>query len=445
VMAFYSDKGPVYLMNDELSLRHDMLPERYIQLEKAFLSECVSCGVCVDVCPCIPFSSIRDMGSKEISKEIKAALADGNLSDAVVERAFACSRCGICIDICPKGIDVYELQQALRCQILNQGRRKLTLNQIHTGARVYDDYDVDNVLSSIQIRPDEKRWVDDLSPDIPRKGTVLFLGCSTRRYVDKINTTIDILESLGLDFITLAGGVFCCGARSQAVGKLREADREGERLIAALAGYGAEEVLVFCPACLHMLKEELPNVTPLPFTVKHVFEIILENLGKLHFRHAVNKTVTFHDPCKLGRMCHDYESARAVLRAIPGVNVVEMSDSREKSNCCGGTAWRYNPDYARRLGKKAMDCAAETGADIMATACMLCYMRFYDMAAEYPFDIRDVLSIIGESLGIEYENKLIKYRGYHDPERVIAEAREYIQASEYSAEEMSCLLRHLLP
>ena len=428
-----------------VSSKKDILPLRFVQLEEKAISECISCGICVDVCPCIPMSKLQDMNSEKISREVLEYLKGGCLSEIVIERAFACCRCGGCIDICPVGINVYNLQQALRSEIVAAGERQLTLNQLRIGYRIWDEYDFDDILASIQIKPSEKRWVDGIPQNLRRKNTILFLGCPTRRYVDKVNTTLDILDMLGLDFLAIGGGAVCCGARAQIAGRLKEADIQGLQLISTLARYEPNEVLVICPTCLYMMKKEIPNFVDVPFKTKHVLEVIADNLGTLHFSHPVNKRVTFHDPCKLGRMCGDTASARKILQSIPGIKLVEMPQGEENINCCGGTAWRYNPQYAKVLRKKAMDYAKIIKAEVLATACMFCYHRFCEAAVDYNYDVLDVMEIVGEGLGIKHENKLTRYRNYHDPERVIEEAREYIDASPYSIEEMRQVLAYLMP
>ena len=144
-------------------------------------------------------------------------------------------------------------------------------------------------------------------------------------------------------------------------------------------------------------------------------------------------------------MYGEYEAPRKILKSIPGVELVEMSNSRENSNCCGGTAWRYNPEYAKLLRKIAMDCAKESEIDILATACLICYNRFCDGVQGYPYKVIDLVEMVGEALGIEYENRLKKYISYHDPERVISETKDYIDASPYSFEQVRQILPHLLP
>jgi Fe-S oxidoreductase len=421
------------------------LPKRFTDIEKEVISECASCGICVDVCPCIPISKLRNVESIEICQKVKEFLNGGPLTDIVIERAFTCSRCGICIDICPVGIDTYNLQQALRSRILASGNRHLTLNQKNIGGRTWDDFDYDDILASIQIRPDERRWIDNIPDHVKQEDTLLFLGCYTRRYVDKINVTLDVLKRLNINFIAIGGGGICCGARAQAVGKLHEADKQGFKLISTLARYKPKEVLVICPACTYMMKKEIPKIINMPFKVRHVYEVMVERLSQLHFTQAVNKTVAYHDPCKLSRMCGDYKSARGLLNAIPGVKLVEVLHDKEKSNCCGGTSWRFNPNYARILRKAIMDKVKNAKVDVLATACLVCYISFCEVIGQYPYEIYDVIEVVGEGLGIKYENKLLKYRRYHNPNRVLEETKDYINASPYSIIEMRELLPILIP
>ena len=82
---------------------------------------------------------------------------------------------------------------------------------------------------------------------------------------------------------------------------------------------------------------------------------------------------------------------------------------------------------------------------ILATACIFCHFRFGQAISEYPYELFDVIEIVGKALGIEYEDKLAKYRNYHNPERVVRETMEYIEASPYSVEEVSEVLQRFLP
>ena len=144
----------------------DILPKRHLEMEAKVIAECLSCGICIDACPCVPMGMLGDLPPKEIAERVKDFLDTGTLSSTVINRAFDCSRCGICLDICPKGVDVYDLQQVLRCHIVSKGERELTLHQIRVHERLWDDFDFDDILASIQIKPSERRWVDGIPQNI---------------------------------------------------------------------------------------------------------------------------------------------------------------------------------------------------------------------------------------------------------------------------------------
>jgi Fe-S oxidoreductase len=93
-------------------------------------------------------------------------------------------------------------------------------------------------------------------------------------------------------------------------------------------------------------------------------------------------TVTYHDPCYLGRHNGIYEAPRQVLVRIPGLVMVEMASSRQDSLCCGGggaNGWRTDP-ASRRFGRRRIEEALGAGAQIMATACPYCVRMLADAA-----------------------------------------------------------------
>ena len=88
-----------------------------------------------------------------------------------------------------------------------------------------------------------------------------------------------------------------------------------------------------------------------------------------------------------------------------------------------------------------MRCAAETGADVLATACLFCHENFSKVSSEYPYEILDVLELLGEGMGMRHENKLKKYATYNNPEQVIDEAGAYIDVSSHERADLLQFLR----
>ena len=123
--------------------------------------------------------------------------------------------------------------------------------------------------------------------------------------------------------------------------------------------------------------------------------------------------VTYHDPCYLGRHSGVYDTPRAVLTSIPGVEVVEMERSRERSMCCGGGGgglWMEKMK-GERLSDLRIEEAMATGAQVLATACPYCITMFEDSARTLNVDeqikIKDVTELMLESLDINIDEPVV--------------------------------------
>jgi Fe-S oxidoreductase len=431
-------------MDECISIRQDVLPLRYQKVEEKYISDCINCGICISSCPIIPISNLRSAGEEDICESIREDLEKNCVSNVVIDKVFACSRCGICVDLCPFDINIFDLQQALRCQIMAENAIELPSSHVKAKleihGRVWNSADIDTAIVSLQTKPGERQWVEEIPQTPEQSDMVLFLGCHCRRYVDKIKLLIHILEAVGLKFVTVGGGKTCCGTPLQCIGKLIEADNQGKTLVSELSRYSPKIVALLCPTCFYRLHSEIPKYCEVPFEVIHVNKLIAERIHNISFSNEVNRKVTFHDPCRL-KVCGDYEPARTILKNIPGISLVEMNDHTEQHHCCGGTAWAYHRGYANELREKVLKCAEETEADVLATACLFCYENFREVSDQYPFKIDEVLELLGEAMGIKSENRLERYSKSRDPEDIIEETQEYIDVSNINNEDFYQFIR----
>jgi Fe-S oxidoreductase len=114
--------------------------------------------------------------------------------------------------------------------------------------------------------------------------------------------------------------------------------------------------------------------------------------------------VTYHDPCFLGRRSGVYDAPRNVLRSIPGVRLIEMKRSRERSLCCGGGGGRMwvEASAGEKMGEVRAREAAETGADIIVTACPFCFTNIDDgvktAGHEGRVIVKDLVELVAECL-----------------------------------------------
>ena len=112
--------------------------------------------------------------------------------------------------------------------------------------------------------------------------------------------------------------------------------------------------------------------------------------------------ITWHDPCHLGRALGVYEEPREVLKAIPGVELIEMDTNRETAMCCGsgGGLRSYDGEQAKKIAADRMKDAEEIAVDVLATACPFCEHNLKDGASTIESSIRivDILDLIAENL-----------------------------------------------
>jgi Fe-S oxidoreductase len=130
----------------------------------------------------------------------------------------------------------------------------------------------------------------------------------------------------------------------------------------------------------------------------------LEN-GTLHPTRAIKRRVTYHDPCFLGKRSGIYDEPRKILKAIPGLELIEMGRSRQNSFCCGGGAgriWTEEATPENRPSVERVKEALELGVDLIATACPFCVTTLEDavkvLDVEDKIVVRDISELLGEAI-----------------------------------------------
>jgi Fe-S oxidoreductase len=147
--------------------------------------------------------------------------------------------------------------------------------------------------------------------------------------------------------------------------------------IEAIMETGAETVIVSSPQDYHTLsKSYVEHVGNICFEVRHITDFIAERIDGLKFS-PWRKRVTYHDPCWLGRGMGVYDAPRKILRSIPGVELVEMKNSRELSSCCGTSCWSNCTNYSKLMQVNRLEEAFRSGAEAIVTACWECEIHFF--------------------------------------------------------------------
>jgi len=213
-----------------------------------------------------------------------------------------------------------------------------------------------------------------------------------------------IMTAAGVDFGVLGPEESCCGNEVRRMGELGLFEMLAEEHGELLRSIGARQLVTVSPHCFNTFKNEygLDGLEVLHYT-QLLARLIDE--GRLQFAGALNATVTYHDPCFLGKQNHVFDEPRAVLQAIPGLRLVEMDRRRERSLCCeggGGRMWAEGTNLEERLAHQRVHEAAETGAEILAVACPFCLLTLEDavkaQGLEDRLQVRDINELVDQVL-----------------------------------------------
>jgi heterodisulfide reductase subunit D len=162
---------------------------------------------------------------------------------------------------------------------------------------------------------------------------------------------------------------------------------------------GAERVVFACPSCYHTWKEQVHAETEIFHSTQFIKQLIEE--GKISFKEKRVK-VTYHDPCDLGRASGIYDAPRDILKAIPGVELVEMNGSREECKCCGGggNLEMVRPELSAALAQAKIKEIKATGADMVITACQQCIRTILSTARKkkIPIVAMDIIEFVFKNM-----------------------------------------------
>jgi heterodisulfide reductase subunit D len=148
---------------------------------------------------------------------------------------------------------------------------------------------------------------------------------------------------------------------------------------------GAKKIVTACAGCYKMLFQDYPKLTGEKLPVVHVTQLLAEMIEKGLIqlkKDAETLTVTYHDPCHLGRHTEMYDWPRKILANLPGIKLIEMERTREKSRCCGagGGLKTLDRDLVGKIADKRIDDACMTGASVIVTSCPFCEQTLSDAA-----------------------------------------------------------------
>lgn len=359
---------------------------------------CYQCGTCDVVCP---WNRVRAFSIRKLVRQ-----AAFGLPEIELEEMWRCTTCGTCPSQCPRGVKQIEVGVALRRIASAYGVFPGSVRAARAAGGSAST--VGNPMG--EPRETRAAWAANLPVREFEEGMELlwFVGCyySYDPRMKKVAAAAAaILERAGVDFGILGAQESCCGESVRKTGNEEVFRALARQNIKTFIDRGVKKILVASPHCYHTLKNEYPEFM-VRFEVVHLTQLLAELIasGRLPLSKEVARRVAYHDPCYLGRHNGIYEPPRDVLRAVPGLELVELPDARERSLCCGGGGGRIWMDTPKkeRFADLRLAQAVGVGATVLATSCPYCISNFEEARLSLDEgaapEVRDLSEIVRDAM-----------------------------------------------
>jgi len=363
---------------------------------------CLDCGKCTGSCPV----SRVDVTYSPRST-IERVLA-GRPEDLINDRhLWSCLTCGLCTTRCPSDVDYPAFVVAARIEARQA-------NQEGTYAHNAVMQQLMSIMAQ-SVRQKRTGWVTDDLQTETRGEDFYFVGCAP--YFDVIFKDLGVISTdAARDAVRLMNEIGitpvvsdderCCGADLLLNGDEKGFRKLAEINVQVIAASGARRVIFACPECYNAFRSDYPRyVGPLSFETIHLIELLAEHLDDLELGELA-ESVTFHDPCRLGRYQGLYEEPRALIQAA-GSELVEMRKNRAQALCCGSTGWVNCGQCAKGIQMTRLRQAQVTGAERMITACPKCHIHLScalkDGGDEIAVKLEDLTGFLVRAMGATKE------------------------------------------
>lgn len=378
--------------------------------QKLSFDACTLCIRCTDACPANASGtklSPMHLILKLKNLELQSPSAERHLHGDVVdpEELWACTTCRACVQECPVLIQHVEAIYDMRRHLMAEGKvdkkKRDLLTFLSTVGNPYGLASGDRMKWAEGL--DIKTWGED-----PGQEYLYWVGCAgsydTRNQMVS-RALVKIMKAAKVSFGVLGNDERCNCEVARRVGEEGRFQQAAMELIETLSKRGVKKIVTQCPHCYNTFKNEYPRFGG-KFEVVHHTQLIARLLreGKLTLRRGGKETVTFHDPCYLGRCNDEYEAPREIIRALSAKRLVELPRSRTKSFCCGGgggNTW-YTVESKKKCSVIRTEEAQRLAPNIFAAACPYCISMFEDAAkilgTSETMPVRDVAELVAEAL-----------------------------------------------
>ena len=398
-------------MSVEAALLKEMTLENLAEFpEGRQILTCIQCGMCAGTCP---YGDVLDYPPRRIIGMLRAGLVEEVLAD---DSMLTCVTCHACMAKCPRDIKLTEV-------LLPLMKERMFMNLTEVPADLQKALeDLQRYGNTLGVSPRLRgEWTSSsdvpvrILRDDPGPVDILWFLESYASYhprgQDASLAIARIFNALGVDFAILGKEEVSAGEAVRLLGETGLFEVLAEKNMKTFGKYKFNRLITSGAHAYDAFKHMYPAFG-FNHPVNHVTLFLAEQLESLKpiLTRKLNRKVTYHDSCVLGRHNGFYEEPRTLLKAIPGVELVEMTHNRVNSICCGGGGggmWLdtyYKSKGYERLSDRRVREAIEVGADILAVSCPYEVTRFEDSLKLSGYGdkilVKDVVELIDEAMDV---------------------------------------------
>ncbi len=391
-------------------------PIREIPADVAWYAySCSQCGYCIDECDQFYGRGWESQSPRGKWYWLREYMEGREKWDQfMVDTMLVCTTCEMCNLRCSAALPIEPSWMKLRGQLIHEDKRmtfppfEMMKEALVSQGDIWAGY-----------RKNRADWFPgDLRPKHGpehKAKNVYFAGC-TASYVEQDigMASVRLLDAAGVDFTYLGTKESCCATPMLVAGKWDVFAETMRKNIKAVKEAGGDTVISSCPACDMMWRQVYPawaKKLGVEFGIKakHYSELLSEKIQSGEFRFPTGSpqpvTVTWHDSCHIGRASGVYEPPRDLIKAIPNVNLVEMSHNRQEAHCCGSVLTLIKePPVAAEIGETRIHEAIEAGAQKILALCPCCQFQLRVSADKknIPVEVVDLARFASSALGYEF-------------------------------------------
>jgi Fe-S oxidoreductase len=379
---------------------------------------CIMCNRCQMACPAYLTGKELSPAAIEINKRYflnqngrsfaSGVETDKGLLDYVLTESalWACTSCAACVEICPVGNEpMYDILNIRRDRVLMEakfpGQLQNAFNGMERNGNPWnmnkDRMEWAREIPGLNVRTVEEKSDFDI---------LYWVGCAgafDQKGQKIAQSFTKIMNAAGVNFAVLGGKENCTGDSARRTGNEYLFAMMAENNVENLNKANVKRIVTTCPHCFHTLKNEYPQFGGHYEVIHHTkFINDLFDSGDLNLSSENNESITFHDPCYLGRHNNIFDEPRqGLIRA--GINIIEMSRNRNRSFCCGaggGNMWKEEEEGTESVRRERFREAEKTETEKLCTACPFCLTMLRDAGNELDskLPVNDFAEIIAERL-----------------------------------------------